>query len=137
MALPLLAVPHPWPVACGQPGRSASGDRLLAGAKGYLHHGSGPPAGWLGLDHVAAKDSKSSRWTGTTVQVLFKPWLTVLFVTCQTKSISKFKVGVGGHYQRAGKNLGPILQSAHHRQGAPPSLARRVYWHSLPRATAP
>ena len=43
-------------------------------------------------------------------------------------SFSGKSTGVGCH-------LGPILQSVHHRQRAPPSLVRRVYWPSLPRAT--
>lgn len=49
--------------------------------------------------------------------------------TCQSRSMTESKVSVGGHDQRAGKHLGLSLQSA------TCSLARRVYWHSLPHSS--
>lgn len=137
MAFPLLAVPHPRPMARGHQ------EALLPGTGCWLEQRATCTMALVlqqaGLGSITwrPKIPRAASGQAPPCKRFLSLALPVLFVTCQTKSISKFKVGVGGHYQRAGKNLGPILQSAHHRQGAPPSLARRVYWHSLPRATAP
>lgn len=59
-----------------------------------------------------------------------------MFVSCQSKSMAKFKVNVGEHNQRARKNLGQFCNVPQAVwQALPSSLSRRVCWYSLPRAT--